>query len=158
MPDVPTSVRLPSEIKDLLDEAANKANQSQNDYIITAIKMRLDGSCPVCGRDQAGADYWDRQLSEWCSGLAPQPQGCSPPVVIGAIDPVLGRVAYFGTFRHEWVKAAQITLQVQDSRKAFFVPISRRHVTHFGGPELHEQLLQVGYIDFVALARRGPGR
>ena len=47
----PTSVRFPRALKLLVDEAADKAGQSINEYVVSAVEMRIRGACKSCGRD-----------------------------------------------------------------------------------------------------------
>lgn len=49
--DMVTSIRLPVDLKDKVDVAAEKAGQSMTGFIITALEQRLRGMCETCGRD-----------------------------------------------------------------------------------------------------------
>lgn len=157
------TLRIPDELKLLLLEHAQRAFQTQSDYILAAITQRISGACPACGRDAARLTVQTPGMSDafehWLRQQVATPHRESSSVSIATQEPTGPRI-YTGTFTDEGIHASYVSLRPEEPGHASrhpvdYVPIPRAYVVMWeanqAGAVLRARLRTWGYQDVTAI-------
>ncbi len=139
MAENPTlTIRIPDDVKKLLDKAAADADQSLTDYVVRAIKLRIDAGCPRCGRDGNATAMQSPGMSEAFTKFMANANVRGKRVLILVESPRGGRHFFDGAITMNFSNESVVAISRRGDRPLI---IPRRDVVGwYDQPALHNKM------------------
>lgn len=157
------TIRLDEQLKQRLERMAAAEDRSVSEYVVRAIKERLDVQCGACGRS-SGTSVLPIALTQPFETLLKEARENRNPFFITTVE-AGQKVVYWGFYRSSNLSQAgtgsvpmNLYLQEQASDRTFATSIPFGVITgwgwdHMEGTEYHH-LCDLGYVDGNESARR----